>query len=1127
MQPVYSQFNRPLTVNTPLGPDALLLVKLTGDEGLNRPYRYELELVCPLGTAMAFEDLLGQELTARLELGANQRYFSGVVQELEETDRDRAFTYYRAVVVPLLALLGLRVQSRIFQDLSVPEILKKVLDVPKLKVKYQLTGQYPTRPYTVQYDETDLDFVQRLMQQEGITYYFEHAADGHTLVVTDKLDGTAGEPVTVVYDVANQRPVTGDTLYRWAKSQSLVHNQFTTRDTNFQLFGQNLQADRAVSGTVQVGSVAHRPAPQVPFALERYFFPGEYGRWAEGISAGGAEQADDLQALFSQNERVVRLLAEAATTHALAGRAETDCPAVVPGATLEVTRHYNANGKYLIESVKHTVTVALQLRASDSAAGGGAAPSASEFSYVNQLVVRPAGIPHRPLQRTTKPRILGLQTATVVGNSGQQITCDKYGRIKVEFAWNRPEQGNSDRSCWVRVAQAWAGNGYGAFFWPRVGHEVLIAYEDGDPDRPIVVGSVYNSTNMPPFELPANANTTGIKSCSVGGDPNTQYNWVVFYDQPGSEHVHIHSETHEMITSETANFRRVTGPMFHFIGSGLLSGSGSGGGDSEPLARHSQPQPPVSVSQQPQPSASASTQLQSLGSGWVDEVGSGVGGGLLDWPIVIGDVMYKKGNTDFVTDILKIFPGSVTTTTGDSLSSVMLGNNMAYTLGGGNLSMVVDPLSMIVGNIGPIISGISELLLGFSGTSSISMGRTFTQYYYGPNYTINRGTGYVYNADYGAFKTMPTLEKVANVACVVMSGLAAACALASNIALRVLGVPKPGEEGFLASQTALLVNSGVAGRLQGILCSLEAKLAESSAAASNAKLALNTANQAIAICTSLGIAAPQAAANSGLFTVDEAKTALENSLTALADVAGKGNANSTAPVTHRYNQNLTVIAPNLTYTATTAQGNSAINLRADGSGAGTGSFTVTANGSLALRAQRAANAAITSLELNTGNADNTININNPTTGEIKISQDQAPTGPNQTFGNNAINLNVGSALGATINITATEIKLSVGQTTSLTLGSNSIKLATAAGSIEIAAGGITLLFGTDTSIKLNAQGITSAIGTNTVNLGPSGLKQDIMTLTNNIQTLQQETATTLKKNEEAMLLMGYALGQFG
>jgi type VI secretion system secreted protein VgrG len=1094
MQPIYSQFDRPITINTPLGPDALLIVQFIGDEGLNRPYRYELDLACPLGTALAFADLLGQEVTVRLTVGAKQRYFCGVVRRLDETARDRVFTYYRAEVVPLLALLGLRVQSRIFEDRSVPEILKQVLDLPKLKVKYRLSGTYPTRPYTVQYNETDLDFAHRLMQQEGIAYYFEHDADGHTLVLTDQLDGTAGVPVTVVYDVANERPVTGDTLYRWAKSQSLVANQFTTRDTNFQLVGQNLEASRSVGGSVTVGSIDHPPAPPVPFPLEQYGYPGAFGRWAEGISAGGTEQSADLQALFEQNERVVRLLAEEATSQALTGNAETDCPAVAPGGRLQVARHFNANGHYLIESVTHSVSAALQLRA------GGGGPEVGEFRYVNQLVVKPAGIPYRPKPSAPKPRIPGLQTATVVGTSGQAITCDKYGRVKVEFAWNRPEQGNSDRSCWVRVGQAWAGNGYGAFFWPRVGHEVLVAYEDGDPDRPVIIGSVYNSANLPPFELPANANTTGIKSCSVGGDPSTQYNWVVFHDQPGSEHVHIHSETHELITSETANFRRVTGPLFHFVGAGLPSGSGAGGGDSD------------------------SERDRDCDSGGV---GSGGGGGLLDWPIVVGDVMYQKGNTDFITKLLTAFPGSVTTTTGDSLSSVMLGNAMNYTLGGGSLVMMVDPLSMLVGNIGPIASGISEVLLGFSGSSSITMGRTVMQYYYAPSYTINRCTSYTYTADYGAFQKMPTLEKVANVACMAVSGLAAACALGSNIALRVLGVPKPGEAGFLDSQIALLVNSGVAGRLQGLLSTLEAKLAETATAKTNAELALKTSQQAIAICTSLGITAPQAAAQSGLFTVDEAKTALENSLQALADVAGKGNNQSTAPITHRYNQDYTVIAPNLTLNAATNQGNSAINLRADGSGAGTGAFTVTANGSLALRGQRSANAAITSLEINTGNADNSLVINNPTAGEIKISQDQAPTGPNQTFGNNAITLNVGSALGATIKLTATEIKLSVGQTTSLTLGTNSIKLQTAAGSIELATGGITTLFGANTSIKLDAQGITSAIGTNSVNLGPSGLKQDILTLTNKIQTLQQETATTLKKNEEAMLIMGYALGQFG
>ena len=189
------------------------------------------------------------------------------------------------------------------------------------------------------------------------------------------------------------------------------------------------------------------------------------------------------------------------------------------------------------------------------------------IEYENRFTCVPAEVPFRPQRTTPRPQIAGMQTATVVGPEGEQIFCDKYGRIKVQFHWDREGQNDSGSSCWIRVGQIWAGKRWVASFVPRVGHEVVVVFEDGDPDQPIVMGSVYNAVNMPPFMLPDNKMIAGIKSCSVNGEPSQNSNGIIFHDELGNEHVQIHSERAEMHNSEVARLERTGGSHTVLVGS--------------------------------------------------------------------------------------------------------------------------------------------------------------------------------------------------------------------------------------------------------------------------------------------------------------------------------------------------------------------------------------------------------------------------------------------------------------------------------------------------------------------------------------------------------------------------------
>ena len=566
--------DRPLRLTTPLGPQMLLVARLRAREGISEPFAYRLDLVGEIGTDVAFEKLLGQPATVTLRMGPGEdRYFSGIVSEVSEGDSDEDFTHFQVELTPAFALLTHRVRSRIFQQRSVPDVLKEVLT--GLDTSFNLTRSYAARNYCVQYEESDYAFACRLMEDEGMHYYFRHKEDGHAMVISDDAltHPEVPELPPVPYDAKLQGPRRGAHVFRWEKRQRLTPGKWTLWDYNFELPDQHLEASEAPLETVSVGGVSHRMRGGYNRDFEVFEGTGGYARRFDGIGPDGIARSDELPKIFDEARRVARLRMEEGTARALAMSGWGDCAPFTPGFIFELTRHRRADGKYLLLSIEH-----------EAEQSGFRSGEEGTFRYENRFTALPVAVAYRPPRLTPPPKIAGPQTATVVGPAGKETFLDKYGRVKVQFHWDRQAKKDASSSCWVRVAQIWAGNRWGAFFWPRIGQEVVVAFEEGDPDRPLVVGSVYNAKNMPPFELPANDVINGIKSCSVGAgaNPITDFNGILFCDQDGQEHLEVHSERDETSNTETNKTMRVGKTLTKIVGSLPISaGSGSGGGQEE------------------------------------------------------------------------------------------------------------------------------------------------------------------------------------------------------------------------------------------------------------------------------------------------------------------------------------------------------------------------------------------------------------------------------------------------------------------------------------------------------------------------------------------------------------------
>ncbi len=539
--PIYTQADRPLKITTPLGPDILLITELKGHEEISHLFDFQVTLIADLNNEVRFDGIVGQTVTVEMsQVDGTKRYFHGLVNRFTQGARDENFLHFRARVVPKLWLLTKKVRSRIFQHLSIPDILKQVLT--GFDVSYDLTGTYYPRDFCVQYRESDFDFASRLMEEEGIYYFFKHSDGNHQMMVSDNTSKHLAVPgtATAIYEEATGDVRTDMRVSEWEKTQEIRAGECTLWDHCFEVPTNHLEAKEKTIVSVPVGKVTHK-LNLANDALELYDYPGRYAQRFDGIDPHGGDRPADISHIFEDRTRTVRLRMEQEEVNGISIQGKSDCGQFTAGHKFTLERHFDADASYLLTRVEH-----------DAREEGYRADQSSEpeFHYENRFICIPEVLRFRPQRVTPVPVIAGMQTATVVGPPGEEIWVDKYGRVKVQFHWDREGKMNADSSCWIRVSQVWAGKGWGAFFWPRIGHEVVVIFEEGDPDQPLIVGSVYNADNMPWYTLPTNKELAGFKSSSVRGTAKSNYNGLVFNDVKGKEHLAIHSEHNLSLNSE-------------------------------------------------------------------------------------------------------------------------------------------------------------------------------------------------------------------------------------------------------------------------------------------------------------------------------------------------------------------------------------------------------------------------------------------------------------------------------------------------------------------------------------------------------------------------------------------------
>ena len=504
----YTQEERLISIDTPLGEDVLLLQGFSGHEGISRLFSFHLDLLSE-NSVISFSSLIGQSVTISVTQSDNTpRYFNGVVSRFAQSGVDARFTHYQMEVVPWVWLLTRFADCRIFQNMAVPDIIQQVFnDRGFTDFKNSLTGTYDPREYCVQYRETDFNFISRLMEQSGILYFFQHEDGKHTLVLADSASVHHTCPGQ---EIAGYNLVTGgldddDVVTSWHIEQELRSGKYSLTDYNFETPSANLLATEP--SVVNVGGNAD---------YELYDYPGEYLTRSQGSG---------FATIRMQEEEASHLVASGSSV----------CRGFTSGYKFTLKDYYrdDMNISYVLVEIQHVASVG----GSYSLEGGGAGTS-----YSNHITSIPETVPFRPARVTPKPFVQGPQTAVVVGKSGEEIWVDKYGRIKVQFYWDRQGKQDENSSCWIRVSQPWAGKSWGAISIPRIGQEVIVSFLEGDPDRPIITGRVYNADQTVPYELPDKQTRSTLMTRSSKGGGSSNFNEIRFEDKAGSEQLFINAE---------------------------------------------------------------------------------------------------------------------------------------------------------------------------------------------------------------------------------------------------------------------------------------------------------------------------------------------------------------------------------------------------------------------------------------------------------------------------------------------------------------------------------------------------------------------------------------------------------
>ncbi len=490
----------------------LRVARFEGSEGISELFDVELTLIGDAKYAVEIDDALGREACLTVAGLHGPRHLHGVLARFEQADVDRHSIVYSATLSPRVHRLLHRYDCRIFQpkagqSLSVGQILELVLMGAGLSAdkdyRLSLSNMYTPRDACAQYRESDWAFCCRLMEEEGIFYFFEHEQDGHVLVIADAPAVHADIPEgSVRFREPRGAQRGGEDVTRFRYAGQVRPEAITLRDYNFEKPMDPLESS---AGAEADGS------------LSIYDYPGAYASGAAGDRRAKI-RLEEQQALSKQ------------------GRGESRSSRLVPGQVFELQEHprHAMNKRYLVTRVEHSGFEPVLVAAEKGE---------QEPSYENRFQCIPAGVPFRPPRLTPRPVIQGMQTAVVVCPSGEEVETDSHGRVQVRFHWERGRSGEAkqeESSCWVRVGQVWAGAGFGAMFIPRRGQEVLVSFLEGDPDRPVIVGSLYHATNVVPYPLPGGKTQSGIRSnSSPGGESGNE---LRFEDKKGGEALYLHAQ---------------------------------------------------------------------------------------------------------------------------------------------------------------------------------------------------------------------------------------------------------------------------------------------------------------------------------------------------------------------------------------------------------------------------------------------------------------------------------------------------------------------------------------------------------------------------------------------------------
>jgi len=524
-----TQTNRKARFRSSLGPDALLLIDMIAREAVSELFEFQLTVVGE-DEDLDLYSLLGECVRVEFDLtrpGA-MRYFSGYVTEFTFSGYRGNYAEFKLTLRPWLWFLTRSTNNRIFQDKTVPEIVDEICQEHGFTdIANSLSGTYDQREFCVQFRESDFDFISRLMEEEGIYYFFKHEETKHELVMADSISAhECFEHYDLVpwYSPQSQSHGGREHLNQWKMTRGVRSGTVSLLDFDF-------EKPRAVLDTL-----SGAPKPHSNASFERYEYPGRYSTTDKGNSFATIRREEDQ----ARHERIF----SGGTVRGMK-----------PGFlfTLELYPRSDQNRQYLLLEVTH------QIQQGDYDSTSSSSSSDQSLSYNCSLMAMPAAEAFRPRRKTPKPRMHGPQTAVVVGGSGDEIHTNQYGQVRVQFHWDRIGQSDQNSSCWVRVSQAWAGNRWGSQFIPRVGHEVIVDFLEGDPDRPMITGSVYNASNMPPYSLPENATQSGIKSRSSKSGTNDNFNEIRFEDKKGDEELYIHAEKN--MTTKVENNDDITVDM--------------------------------------------------------------------------------------------------------------------------------------------------------------------------------------------------------------------------------------------------------------------------------------------------------------------------------------------------------------------------------------------------------------------------------------------------------------------------------------------------------------------------------------------------------------------------------------